>query len=185
MYDAFVPEDEPTDSFIEVTLRLAEEDLELRDLGGFLELVDRIYGRMSENGLQSYARRKNGHLQVQEIRRGSWELILQEVVASGYSHALILVYLAVKFLPINIESIAASYNQIEQGRLARQQRKRMLAEMAQDEQLSKLSKERKKQLATLVEALHEKEKERLHRATRFVHRRLKCVSILIRKCDMQ
>lgn len=183
MCGAFIPEDEPSDSFIEVSLRLADEGLELRDLSAFLELVDRIYGRLSEKGLQSYARREYGHLQVQEIRRGSWELILHEVIASGYSHALILVYLAVKFLPKTIESIATSYNQIEQGRLARQQRKRIRAEMEQDAQLVKLSKERRNQLATLVEALHEKENERLYRATRFARRRLKGVSIQIRKRD--
>lgn len=183
MYGAFVPENEPEDSIIEVSLRLADEDLELRDLGAFLELVDRIYGRLSENGLQSYARREYGHLQVQEIRRGSWELILREVIASGYSHALILAYLAVKFLPKTIESLATSYNQVEQGRLAKQQRKRIRTEMEQDEQLAKLPKERRNQLATLVEALHEKEKERIHRATRFANRRLKGVNIRIRKRD--
>ena len=182
MYGAFVPEDEAEDSNIEVSLRIADEALELRDLGAFVELVDRIYGRFSENGLQSYARREYGHLKVQEIRRGSWELILQEAIASGYSHALILVYMAVKFLPKTIESLA-TYNQVEQGRLAKQQRKRIRAEMEQDEHLAKLPKERRKQLAALVEVLHEKEKERLHRAARFARRHLKGVNIHIRKRD--
>ena len=179
----FIPIDAPDDSYIELSIRIDDKDVSLRDLGAFLELVHRIYGRLSEKGLKSYAHKEHGHLKVQEMRRGSWELILQEAIASGYSHALILAYLAVKYLPSAIESLANSYNQVEQGRLAKQQRKRIRVEMEQDEAISKLSKKRRYQIADLVDYLHEKEKERLHRAVRFARQRLLSVSIKIRSKD--
>jgi len=183
LMDVFIPMNASEGAYIELSIRIDDRDIALRDMSAFLELVDRTYGRLSEKGLQSYARKEHGHLKVQELRKGSWELILQEAISSGYSHALILAYLAVKYLPSAIESLANSYNQVEQGRLARQQRKRIRAEMEQDEVISKLSKTRRYQIADLVDYLHEKEKDRLHRAVRFARQRLLSVGIRIREND--
>jgi len=182
---AFIPPDTPADSFVELSIRIADEDLTIRDLSAFLDLIDRIYGRLSEKGLPSYARREYGHLKISKLQKGSWELLLQEVITSGYSYSLLIILLAVKYLPPAIQSIATAYNQVEQGRLARANRKRIRAEMENDEHLSSLSKERRNQLSELIEYLHEKEKERLHRAIRFTKKRLLSINVRVKRKDEQ
>ena len=183
--DAYIPVDTPEGSYLELSIHIADEDLTIRDLSAFLDLIDRIYGRLSEKGLPSYARREHGHLKINKLQKGSWELLLQEVISSGYSHALIVILLAVKYLPPAIQSLATTYNQVEQGRLARVNRKRIKAEMEQDENLASLSKDRLNQLSELVEFLHEKEKERLHRAIRFTQKRLLSISVRVKIKDDQ
>lgn len=180
---AYIPADTPDDSIIELSIRIADEDLTIRDLSAFLELIDSIYGRLSETGLQSYARREEGHLKINKLQKGSWELLLQEVITSGYSYTLIVILLAVKYLPPAVQSLATAYNEVEQGLLARQNRKRIKAEMERDENLSSLSKDRRAQLSELVEYLHEKEKNRLHRAIRFTQKRLLSINIRVKRKD--
>lgn len=181
--DVFIPVDTPRDSYLELSIRISDEDLTIRDLSAFLDFVDRIYGRLSEKGLPSYARREYGHLKISKLQKGSWELLLQEVVTSGYSHALIIIFLAVKYLPPAIHSLASAYNELEQGLLARENRKRIRAQMKQDAELSKLSNARQSQLSELVEYLHEKEKKKLTRAIRFVQHRLIDIKVGIKRDD--
>lgn len=181
--DVYVPVDVPRGAYLELSIRIADEDLTIRDLSAFLDFIDSIYGRLSEKGLHSYARREYGHLKINKLQKGSWELLLQEIITSGYSYSLIVILLAVKYLPPAVQSIAAAYNQVEQGRLARANRKRIKAEMEKDENLAALSKERRNQLSELVEYLHEKEKERLHRAIRFTRKRLLSIKVRVKRND--
>ena len=185
LHDAYIPVDTPAGSYLELSIRIADEDLAIRDLSAFLDLIDRIYGRLSEKGLPSYARKEHGHLKINKLQKGSWELLLQEVISSGYSHALIVILMAVKYLPPAVQSIATAYNQVEQGRLARENRKRIKTEMERDDNLAALSNERRNQLSELVEYLHEKEKERLHRAIRFTQKRLLSINVRIKRKDDQ
>tara|TARA_R110002124_G_scaffold122338_1_gene280884 strand:- start:4001 stop:4603 length:603 start_codon:yes stop_codon:yes gene_type:complete len=181
--DAYVPIDAPRGSYLELSIRIADEDLTIRDLSAFLDFIDRIYGRLSEKGLPSYARKEYGHLKIKKLQKGSWELLLQEVLSSGYSYSLIVILLAVKYLPPAVQSIATAYNQVEQGRLAHANRKRIKAEMEKDEHLAELSNERRNQITQLVDFLHEKEKERLHRAIRFTQKRLLSIKIRVKRND--
>lgn len=183
--DAYIPSDTPEGSYIELSIRIADEDLTIRDLSAFLDLIDSIYGRLSEKGLPSYARSEHGHLKINKLQKGSWELLLQEVITSGYSHALIVILLAVKYLPPAVQTIATAYNQVEQGLLARANRKRIKVEMEQDEHLLSLSKERRSQLSELVEYLHKKEKDKLHRAIRFTQKRLLSIDVRVKGINDQ
>ena len=179
--EAFIPSETPDDSYLELSIRISDEDLAVRDLSAFLDFIDGIYGRLAKEGFQSYARREYGHLKIERIQKGSWELLLREAITSNYSYALIIILLAVKYLPPAINSLASAYNQVEQGRLARQSRKRIRVEMEQDEKISRLSKSRRLQLAELIEYLHEKEKDRLHKVIRFTQRRLLGMKFRIRR----
>ena len=181
--EAFIPSETPDNSYLELSIRIADEDLAVRDLSAFLDFIDGIYGRLAKEGFQSYARREHGHLKVERIQKGSWELLLREAITSSYSHALILILLAIKYLPPAINSLASAYNQVEQGRLARQSRKRIRAEMEQDEKISRLPKSRRLQLAELIEYLHEKEKDRLHRVIRFTQQKLLDIKVRIKSKD--
>lgn len=178
--EAFVPEYVSPQSEIELSIRISAEDVEVRDLSAFLNFVDHIYGRLSARGLRSYARREQGHLKISEMRRGSWELLIVEALTSGNSYTLIVILLAVKYLLPEIESLASAYNQYEQGRLARANRKRLRSALKIEEKLSKLSPQRRGQIAELIDFLYDQEKEELPRVIRFVRRRLLNINIRIR-----
>ncbi len=181
----YMPIDANKDSVIELSIRIADEDLTVRDLSSFLDLIDRIYGRLSEVGLQSYARREHGHLKINKLQKGSWELLLQETLTSGYSYSLVVILIAVKYLPPAFQSLATAYNQVEQGLLARANRKRIKTEMEKDEKLSLLTNNRRNQLSELVEYLHQKEKKHLHRAIRFTQKRLLSIDVSVKKADKE
>ena len=85
-------------------------------------------------------------------------------------------------MPSVVQSLATSYNQVEQGLLARVNRKCIKVEMEQDENLAQLSKKRLNHLSELVENLHEKEKEKLHRAIRF-KKRLLSINVTVKSKD--
>ncbi len=57
--------------------------------------------------------------------------------------------------------------------------------MDQDKNLVSLSKERRGQLSELVEYLHEKEKDKLHRGIRFTQKRLLSINIRVKDRDDQ
>lgn len=181
LHQAFVPEGTLDESSLELSIRVACGDIAIRDLSAYLDIIDRVYGRLSEKGLISYARKEHGHLKINDMRQGSWELLIREAVTSGYSHALIIVYLAIKYLPPAIQSIAVAYNNYEQGRLARINRKRIKAEMENDIRLKNLSNNRMNQLARLIEYLHERESEKINRAIKFARKGLLDVEIRIKK----
>ncbi|HOY70358.1 MAG TPA: hypothetical protein PL131_06645 [Methylotenera sp.] len=177
----FIPENTPKDSFFELSIRITDQDLTIRDLSAFLDFIDRIYGRLSEKGLRSYANSEHGHLRISELRKGSWELLLEEAITSGYSHALVIILIAVKYLPPAVESFANAYSQIEQGRLASANRRRITKEMKQDNQLAVLGQARINQLSMLLEYLYQKEDEKLYRTIRFVKTRLIDINIRVKR----
>ena len=88
--EAFIPSETPGNSYFELSVRIADKDLTVRDLSAFLDFIDGIYGRLAGEGFQSYASREYGHLKVERIQKGSWELLLRETLTSSYSHALII-----------------------------------------------------------------------------------------------
>lgn len=81
--EAFIPSETPDSSYLELSIRISDEDLAVRDLSAFLDFIDGVYGRLAREGFQSYARREYGHLKIERIQKGSWELLLREAITSS------------------------------------------------------------------------------------------------------
>lgn len=177
-----VPDDAPSDSRLELVIRTSDRELSIRGLSAFLDLVDGLYGRLSPEGFRSYARREHGHIEISRLEPGSWELVLETLLSRlQYPEILLVIWLALKYLPPAVQSVATAYNQIEQGRLARQSRKRIRAEMDADEKLRSISPERRRELARLIDILYEREAVKLPRAVRFARAKLIDVVIRVRR----
>ena len=159
---------------IELVIRISDKNLSVRDLSAFLNFVDSIYGRLSKEGLQSYSRRSPRHLKISQIRQGSCELVLDGVISKIYPHAelLVIIWLAVKYLPVAVQSVASAYNEFEQARLARMQRKQIRHNIELDEVLRNLDVKRKKEIVDLLNSIYDKEYRKLSRVNRFVRRAL-------------
>ncbi|MEQ8992642.1 MAG: hypothetical protein RLO46_12530 [Pseudomonadales bacterium] len=151
-------------------------------MAAFSEFIDRVYGRVSPEGLRSYSlRERSEHLRAKEVNAGSWEIVFQAIV-SHFPHPemLLITWLAIKYLPSAAHEIASAYREFEEGRLIRQNRKRIRAEMEADEQLVKIPARQRQQLAALIEELHRAESRNMPRVTRFCLFSLKEIFIQVR-----
>lgn len=181
VWSSLIPDDAEEGTIIELSIRITDKNLPVRDLSAFLEFVDRIYGRLSPEGLQSYSRRQHHQLEITQIRKGSWELILEGVISRHHQQAelLVIIWLAVKYLPTSIKTGLSAYNDYEQARLAREQRKQIKHNMEVDEILQNLPSNRKKEITKLLHSIYDKEDRKLNRVSRFI--RVRLIDIVIRE----
>ena len=181
VWSSLIPDDAEEGTIIELSIRITDKNLPVRDLSAFLEFVDRIYGRLSPEGLQSYSRRQHHQLEITQIRKGSWELILEGVISRHHQQAelLVIIWLAVKYLPTSIKTGLSAYNDYEQARLAREQRKQIKHNMEVDEILQNLPSNRKKEITKLLHSIYDKEDRKLNRVSLFI--RVRLIDIVIRE----
>lgn len=167
---------------VEFAIRISDTDLSMRDLAAFIEFVDHVYGRLSPGGLRSYSRREYGeNLKAREVHAGSWELVFDAILANfPHPEMLVLTWLAIKYLPSGTHEFSSAYREYEEGRLARQNRKRIRAEMEADEQLANVPAKQRQQLASVVEELHHAESRSMPRVTRFARFSLKGIFLRVR-----
>lgn len=157
------------DGYLNLVVSISEKNIYARDFSGFLELLDRIYGR-SYGNLRSYSLRQNGHFKFARCQQGSWELIAEQAlgVATG-SSPLVIMWLVLKYLPSAVLSVSSAYNQYEQGRLARASRRRIREEIRRGgDGLEKLTPSQRAEVARMVEAISQKEASIMPRVRRFM-----------------
>jgi hypothetical protein len=183
----FVPVGTPSGSTVELRITISDVDLSLRDFGAYLSLTDRVYGRVTEAGLRSYAKTPYRHLRVTEIRKGSIEIILAQMIShSKEATSLAILWLFLKYLPSAIKSssevvknFADSYKSIEEAKLIRQNRKHLREEIKKDEALAKLDPKRLNQLVVLLEDLQAKESQQLTAPVRFAQEDVKSIELVV------
>lgn len=177
-----VPEGTLPDTIIELIICISGENLSIRDMSAFLEFIDHICGRLTPGGFRAYARREHGHLKISKMRKGSWELVLDTVFSYlKQSEIIFVIWLALKYLPHVIQAGATAYNEYEQGRLARENRKRIRQEIEEDEKLRSLPANRRRELSSLLDILYSREADKLPRAIRFAKKSLMHVQIRVRR----
>ena len=181
VWSSLIPDDAEEGTVIELSIRITDQNIPVRDLSAFLEFVDQIYGRLSQEGLPSYSRRQHNKLEIAHIRKGSWELILEGAISRYHQQAelLVIIWLAVKYLPIAVKTGLSAYNDYEQARLAREKRKQIRNSMEVDEIISNLPTNRKKEITKLLHAIYEKEDRKLNRVSRFIRTHL--IDVVIRE----
>jgi hypothetical protein len=148
-------------SAIDLMVSLDSEDLNLRDCSRFLALIDRAYGRLLYGDLRRYAWDESAQIRISEIRPGSWQIILTQILHVVQDPTAILVlYVLLRLLPRAFQEgadavlkLSTAYNNYEQARLARANRKKLRDQMNKDEELRQLSTQRKKQLAEIIDVL--------------------------------
>lgn len=176
---AFVPVASSEAENLRLSIHISDKDISIRDLAAFLDLTDRMYGRLSEKGLLSYAHRERDHVQISRLRQGSWQLELIEVLGSTQSFVLVLIGIILKYLP----TFAEGYNNIQQGRLADQRRKQIHDQLKKDEHLNNMDARKLADISNQIDNLLEKDKDLLHRASRFAEKNLLKVEILEDSAD--
>lgn len=181
----FVPMDTPTESLIELSINIDDGNVKAREFGAYLSLADRVYGRLSEMGLRSYSLTRNKQLRIAEIRKGSIELVITEVISNFHeAMPLVILYLFLKYLPGAIRTFsefarnsADTWRSVEEAKLTRLKRKRLRQNIQQDETLKKLGAKRLNQLVELLDVLQNKENRNLSTSSRFADNHVRSIII--------
>ena len=153
---------------VQLRIIIDESNISLRDFAAYLNLIDRTYGRLSPNGIYSYAQSPQQHVRISETNLGSLEVIIKELVSNfSGTRALIIIGLLLKYLPGIIEKASTAYKNYEEGRLTQVQRKQIRIQMRRDEVVSQLNSERQNQLIKLLNQLYSLEERNVTKAQRF------------------
>jgi hypothetical protein len=188
-----VPVEIQPGTLIKLIITVEDENLSVRGLSSYLSLADRVYGRLTEAGLRSYAQTVGDQLEIAQIRKGSLELVIAEIL-SNFKDAtpLAILWLFLKYLPSTIKALseaaknsADAYKSIEEARLTRANRQRLRDEVSQDEILQKLDASRQKQIVVLLEALQVKESRYLATPVRFAREHVKSVTIEVKQTETE
>src|ERR1041385_5422715 len=92
LLSVFVPPGTPHDVILELVITIEGENIPAREFAEYLALIDRMYGRLSLEGLRSYAHREDGRLHIAAIHKSELEVIfraLQGVVQEAATYIVI------------------------------------------------------------------------------------------------
>jgi len=170
---------------LELVVSIAEVDLNLRDLSGYLDLADRVYGRLVTDGLRSYAQLPSKQIRITEVRSGSFEMVFQEMLANmDKVSATVLVGLLLKYLPAAFESLSAAYKDYQEAQLTKLRREKLRQEMEKDQDLKNLDYHGLDLLVAYLDQTYQSEKRTLPSACRFAEKYVQKISFsLVRKTE--
>lgn len=102
-----------------LVLRVRDERVRVREMGAYLALIDRLYGRLRPGGLRSYAQIGSEQLRLRRIATGDSALLeIEEDAEWARPWRIALLYLALKLLPGIVEgsgSWAEAFRGLQDG----------------------------------------------------------------------
>lgn len=165
---------------IELVVSIESSDISARDFSSYLAFIDRTYGRLDPRGLRSYAQREAAHLKLTEIRGGSLELVITQLLESGSQVAhVVVLYLLLKYLPDFIKNLASAYRDIEEGKYTRARREKLREQLDGDQELTSLSEVQKEQLVGFLGELYVTESDSLTGAGRLSTRQVRDIRLRV------
>lgn len=175
----------PVTDRLELVISIAEVDLNLRDLSGYLELIDRVYGRLIADGLRSYAQLPSEQIRITAVRSGSFEMVFQEMLLNmDKVSATVLIGLLLKYLPAAVESLSAAYKDYQEAQLTKLRREKLRQEMEEDQDLKNLEVHGLNLLAAYLDQTYQSEKRTLPSAGRFAEKYVQRIRYsLVRKTE--
>jgi hypothetical protein len=121
LIDVIIPQDIEEINSIELSIRIEDFEVNIRELTTFLSFIDKVYGRMKDWSLNSYSHLPNHQLKIETIRFGSIEVIISEILVQAKENLipLVVVFIALKVLkPLSeiIRSSAESYKLVVEAK---------------------------------------------------------------------
>lgn len=172
----------------DLIITLSDTDISFREFGSFLITIDDFYGRFYKKGFLSYAKTQKAHLKASEIRHGSIEIIVQEILKKLAIHDTIYFFLMIKYLPALIKegsevlkNLTESFHNYENAKLVRLQKKSLSKELRKDELLENLTDEEIRKLNRNLKAKYPNDKKKLKGASKFASQKLLSVQIQKKK----
>lgn len=163
---------------LDLVVRIRPTNVDVRGLRDYLTFLDRTYGRLAHAGLPSYAQRRRGRLRLAEVRAGSWEAVMAASTDHGPAAAsLIVLGLALKYLPNLITAAGGAYRDFEEARLVRERRRQLRAEIDAADREKVLTEYRRDQVVKMVDELIAIKPREALRAAKFSRRHVEEVTL--------
>ena len=168
IFSLFIPDQVSSDETFELIIQFTDKNISVRNLAAYLNFIDKAYGRLTPKGIKHYSQTSTYELKITEIRRGSIEIVIADILSNTDSiKALIIVGLLLKYLPNIISSILSSYRDYEEARLARIRRKQIKEQMKEDNNLNKLADRQLNQLVVVMDMMYLIDKRNIPKAYNF------------------
>jgi hypothetical protein len=174
----FLPPGAGPEDILELTVSVDDSNLRVRGFSAFLGFIDRAYGRLSPRGIRSYAQKHEEQLTISRVQPGSLEMLLEALAQNKEAlTGLVILGMALKYLPAVFESLASAYRDYEEARYTRERRRQLMKQIEADEQAKALEKRQKEQLAELLDRLYAAERDNLRAAGEFAAQNLRQVRL--------
>jgi hypothetical protein len=166
--DSFIPKSASESDKFEMLIRLAGNDVSVRQFAAYLSFLDKSFGRFTPKGILSYSQSHEYELRILEFRRGSLELVLSKLLSNSDAvTALIIVGLLLKYMPGIIRSALSAYRDYEEAKLAKIRRQQIREQIKKDKHLQELNDRQILQLSNLLETLYGLDVRDITKAHRF------------------
>jgi hypothetical protein len=178
--EAILPKQMPRRAKLELSITLDDTGIGVRDLANYLRLIDGVYGRLDPKGFRSYAQRESAYLRIDEVRPGSMEVILSELLATTErAIPLLVLYVLLKYLPEFLKSLASAFKDFEEARHTRLRRQQLSEAIHADEELQSVSKGSKQHLIDFLDDMYASEASNLRGARRIAELHLKELTLRV------
>lgn len=177
----FIPENTPSNSEIELCIKIEDKNINIREFGAFLSYLDSLYGRFHRNGIYSYAHNRNEQLEISRLEKGSIDLIISKILEQIDPKQFVFIYLTLKYLPKAIRELIGAYKDYEEARLANVNRKLLKEQIKKEETLKELNNEKQNRIANFIYHQYSRDQKKLSAVIRFLQNHLIEISIRIKK----
>jgi|SRR6185436_1319926 len=176
---------------IELIISIASGRINVKELSCYLDFIYRIDGMLSPAGYASYVHNPNLQIEIDEIRLGSWELIIQSILNSFEADKLVIFWLTLKYLPNTLNNLldipikTIDFLNKREEYLEKKDRRKLrknIRELVKSEvDLTGLDDRKKKQLVNILDELYARNTRRLTPSIRFAKKFIKSIKLIPRK----
>lgn len=163
---------------VEVQIELDDTELQVRGFANYLELIDRFYGRLYPRGYRSYAHRPDDQVEFAEVRPGSLELVISEILSQTDKVAPVLVlYLLLKYLPDFLKSVVSVYRDFEEAKYLQVRRANLEKQMEDEEQIENLNRDQRQELVEIIDETYIAERDTIRKSINFIESRFRAIKL--------
>lgn len=163
---------------VEVQIELDDTELQVRGFANYLELIDRFYGRSYPRGYRSYAQRPDDQVEFAEVRPGSLELVISEILSQTDKVAPVLVlYLLLKYLPDFLKSVVSVYRDFEEAKYLQVRRANLEKQMEDEEQIENLNRDQRQELVEIIDETYIAERDTIRKSINFIESRFRAIKL--------
>lgn len=177
----------PVGGYLELVISMEKTKLNVKELSSYLEFIYRIDGFLSNLSFFKYSHAPQAQIEIDEIRLGSWEIVIRELFTSGRAEKLIFIGLCLKYLPQILNSfmdIGLKYMDIKvrneeylEKKERREFRRDIREAISNDDLLSPLDKRAKEAIVNVLDELYVKNKSQIPASSRFASKSVKSVKL--------
>lgn len=179
------------DDTIELIITINNEDVNFKELSSYFDLIYRLDGHLSEIGYLKYVHNPNAQIKIDDVRIGSWEIVIERLLKSIEADKLVIIYIALKYLPNVIQAVVDNVHKYYQvldlredflEKKEKREKRKIIRELINhDSEFTNLEKKQKEKLIAILEELYDKSNAKTVPASRLAQKSIKGIKLKLKK----